>query len=99
MNFEQTIKALQTPARGLLDKDMSKNDKQEIMNSDQPIQIIYGTGLGDFEIKNIDNPKDIAPIGVSGKKGVKYIAAYKGDWNFRLVELDESDNVARVYTW
>lgn len=99
MNFEQTIKALQTPARVILDKDMDKKDKDAIMNSDQPIQIIFGTGLGDYEIKNLDNRKDIAPIGASGKKGTKYIAAYKGDWNFRLVELDDSDNVVKVYTW
>lgn len=99
MKYENTLKALQMEGRKIINEEMTDKEKQDIMNSNQPIQIIFGVALGNYEIKNLDNPKDIVPISLPGKKGVKYMVCYKGDWDFKIVELDDDENIVRAFVW
>ncbi|MEB5628481.1 hypothetical protein [Staphylococcus capitis] len=100
MNYENTVKLLSKGTHTYtLDKDVSAKDKEEVLISDQPLNIVYGVCTGEYEIQDLSNKKDIAAIDIKGTKGKKYIAVFKGDYNIRIAELDSKGNTYKLYKW
>ena len=40
-----------------LDKDVSTKDKEEVLNSNQPLNIVYGVCTGEYELQDLSNKK------------------------------------------